>query len=58
MDKLQFLVLIPHIGPLHIGLLTFGSQGLDYTYTFYAFIGAYIHANTENKIELGLLKTD
>jgi len=37
---------------IHIGQLTFGSQGLDYTYTIHAFI----HTHAENKIELGLLK--
>jgi len=38
----------------HIGLLTFGSQGLDYTYTIHAFI----HTYTENKTQPGLSKTD
>ena len=39
----------------HIGILSFDSQGLDYTYN-----DAYIHTYTytENKIELDLLKID
>jgi len=39
----------------HIGILSFGSQGLDYTYN-----DAYIHTYTytENKTELDLLKID
>jgi len=39
---------------VHTGLLTFGSQGLDYTNTIHAFIHTFI----ENKTELSLLKID
>ena len=37
-----------------LDLLTFRSQGMDYTFTIYVFI----HTYEENKIELGLLKID
>ena len=43
--RIQFLNIL-----LNIGLLTFGSRGLDYTYIIHAFI--HTRTYTENKIEL------